>query len=67
MDSITITRNQFRKAVQNANKDFENIISKQDEDNPEGAYTTFLMVLQNLAFSASVEDELFGKEEKEGK
>lgn len=63
MDTITITREQFRKAVLKCNDDFEKIAGEFDKT-PEQSLTTITMSLQNVAFAAYVEYELFN--EKEG-
>lgn len=64
MDTITITRKEFRKAVQKCNDDFEKIASEFDKTE-EQSLETISMSIQNVAFAAYVEYELF--KEKEGK
>lgn len=63
MDTITITRKEFRKAVQKCNDDFEKIVGEFDKT-PEQSLQTISMSLQNVAFATYVEYELFN--EKEG-
>lgn len=63
MDTVTITREEFRDIVNKCNNDFMITVSKFDES-LEHQIQTYAMSLQNTTFAAYVEYELF--KEKEG-
>ena len=57
---ITITREEFRKQLNEANKRFLEIGEDELKSDP---MTSFVMGLQNISFGAVLEATLFGKEE----
>ena len=69
MDTITITRKQFREVIKKCNDDFGHIAGQVDEEDTTGAgaFTTLLMMAQNSAFAASIEYMLFHEMNKEDK
>lgn len=69
MDTITITRKQFREAVRKCNDEFEQIAGICDEGDSTGtgALHTLLMMAQNSAFAASIEYMLFHETKEEDK
>lgn len=70
METITITREQYRDVVKKCNNEFKNIVSIKDDKSFESTLITLVMTLQNQIFAANIEAELFGeleKTEKEGK
>ena len=63
VEKITITREEFRKAVSRANSVFMSI----GEDHPiakNDPLTYAMMGVQNMVFGEVVENELFSKEDK---
>lgn len=61
MDTITITRKQFREAVNKCNDDFGTIAGKFDavDETGDSALQTLVMIAQNNVFAAAIEYELF--------
>lgn len=59
MEERRVTREDFDKAVDAAQKEFTEISLSKDET-PEGAFTVMVMGLQNAAFSALIYKHLFG-------
>ena len=57
---ITITREEFRKLLNEANKRFLEIVEGDSNTDP---MASFVMGLQNLTFGTVLETTLFGKEE----
>ena len=69
MNTITITRKQFREAVTRCNEEFAHLASEVDgeDETGEGAFTTLLMMTQNSAFAAAIEYMLFHEMKMEDK
>lgn len=65
MDTITITREQFREAVRKCNEEYGQIAGELDERDETGISRmhTFIMVAQNNVFGAAIEYELFKTKE----
>lgn len=69
MNTITITRKQFREAVKQCNEYFARISSEVDKEDEtgEGAFATLLMMTQNSAFAVAIEYMLFHETKEEDK
>ena len=60
MKSITITRDEFIKAVEQANKKFGEVGAKREDRNE---VTEIMMQLQNTVFGCILADVLFNEKE----
>lgn len=65
MDSITITKEQFREAVKLANENFKNLGNDKTKELDKDGMITLLMGLQNMMFGAMISDVLFGDSKNE--
>ena len=64
MEKITITREEFREAVVDANEEALKILSKNDESEQEKT-VNFVMGLQNVVFGSMIEHVLFKSDDVE--
>ena len=58
---ITITKDEFRKAVNKANEEYLNI-SVENEDAKNNPTLSFVLGLQNITFGEVLAKNLFGEE-----